>query len=118
MSFTSYLMSSVIEMIKVIILASIFFVWVVRYQNIVSEFQQYGIPHWLRDFVGILKLSFAFMLQSSENQLVLLGAGGIAFLMLAALYTHFRVKNSLNKTFPAIALLSLSLIVFFASNGG
>lgn len=41
---------------------SIFFVWVVRYNNIIQEFKQYGLPEWLRDLVGILKLTFSLLL--------------------------------------------------------
>ena len=29
--------------------ASIFFVWIVRYANIVEEFKQFRLPDWLRD---------------------------------------------------------------------
>ena len=39
---------------QVLVASSIFFVWVVRYDNIVSEFRQYGLPDWLRDLVGRL----------------------------------------------------------------
>ena len=37
-----------------LVVASVLFVWVVRYANIVQEFKQYGYPDWLRDMVGIL----------------------------------------------------------------
>ena len=43
--------------LQALVAASIFFVWVVRYNNIIQEFKQYGLPHWLRDLVGVLKLS-------------------------------------------------------------
>ena len=51
-----------IEILQVITASSILFVWVVRYENIITEFQQYQLPVWLRDMVGILKLSFSIML--------------------------------------------------------
>ena len=44
------------EVFKIIILISILYVWVVRYQNIVDEFNSYKLPSWLRDLVGILKI--------------------------------------------------------------
>jgi hypothetical protein len=44
---------------KILVVTSIFFVWVVRYENIVKEFEEYGIPAWVRDLTGILKLTFA-----------------------------------------------------------
>jgi SNF family Na+-dependent transporter len=44
-----------------LVAASIFFVWVVRYDNIIQEFKQYGLPEWWRDLVGILKLTFSLL---------------------------------------------------------
>ena len=49
---------------------AIFFVWVVRYENIRKEFDDYNLPTWLRDLTGILKLSFAWMLHSSDPRIV------------------------------------------------
>ena len=48
--------------LQTLVAASVFFVWVVRYENIVQEFKQYGLPGWLRDLVGILKMTFVLML--------------------------------------------------------
>jgi len=41
--------------LQALVATSIFFVWVVRYGNVVEEFKHYGLPDWLRDLVGILK---------------------------------------------------------------
>lgn len=41
--------------LQALVAVSVFFVWVIRYANIVQEFKQYGLPDWLRDLVGILK---------------------------------------------------------------
>jgi uncharacterized membrane protein YphA (DoxX/SURF4 family) len=87
--------------------ASVFFVWVVRYTNIVQEFKQYGYPDWLRDLVGILKVTFALMLLIGieRERFAVIGGIGIALLMAAALATHVRVKNPPFKMFPSLALL-------------
>ncbi len=108
-------MENVLEATKIIISVSIFFVWVVRYNNIIEEFKRYQLPEWLRDLVGILKLSFAFMIQSSKTNIVLLGSGGIAVLMLAAVLTHIRVKNPPIKALPALTLLLLCSWIFFTT---
>ena len=100
-----------IEILKTITLVSILYVWVVRYKNIQNEFDQYNLPKWVRDFVGILKISFALMLQSSENIIIVLGSAGILLLMSAAVFTHFRVKNKLYKMLPALSLFSISLMI-------
>ena len=43
--------------VNIIIAAALFFVWVVRYDNIVKEFKNdYNYPDWLRDLTGPLSL--------------------------------------------------------------
>ena len=52
--------------LKVVISTTLFFVWVVRYDNIITEFRKdYNYPDWLRDLTGITKLSCAVMLLST-----------------------------------------------------
>lgn len=102
---------SVIYVLKTLVAGSIFFVWVVRYQNIIEEFRAFGLPAWLRDLVGILKVSFVLMLLSSDSNAVLLGASGITVLMLAALLTHLKIKNPFYKMLPSMSLMILCLII-------
>ena len=59
-----------------------------------EEFRTYGLPIWLRDLVGILKLSFLIMLFSNDLSIVIFGSLGIAGLMFAALFTHLRITYS------------------------
>ena len=103
--------SSIVYALKAIAVGSIFFIWVVRYREIIEEFKAYDLPPWLRDLVGILKLSFAFMLFSNDSNVTLLGSLGIITLMIAAAFTHIRVKNPFSKILPSISLLTLSLII-------
>jgi uncharacterized membrane protein YphA (DoxX/SURF4 family) len=95
--------------------ASIFFVWVVRYPNIVAEFQTYRLPDWLRDFVGILKITCAILLLIgiARPRAAALGGIGIALLMAAAFVTHLRVKNPAFKMLPCLTLLVLSLVIAY-----
>jgi Ca2+/Na+ antiporter len=106
----NYILSGIYA-IKTIVAASIFFVWVVRYREIIEEFKLYELPSWLRDLVGILKLSFAFMLFSNDMYVTIFGASGIIFLMAAAVFTHIRVKNPFYKMLPAFGLIALNLII-------
>jgi uncharacterized membrane protein YphA (DoxX/SURF4 family) len=103
--------------LQALIAAAVFFVWVVRYANIVREFEQYGLPDWLRDLVGILKLTFALLLLIGIERgwFAVVGGAGLAILMVAAVFTHLRVGNPLNKMLPALALLVLSAFVALAS---
>lgn len=107
--------TSLVEVIKIIVLAAVLFVWVVRYENIIKEFKEYQLPAWFRDFVGILKISFVVMLLNDDKTVVLLGSGGIVILMLGAFFTHIRVKNPVSKMLPSATLMTLSLIIFLTT---
>jgi uncharacterized membrane protein YphA (DoxX/SURF4 family) len=99
--------------LQAVVAASIFFVWVVRYDNLIQEFKQYGLPDWLRDLVGILKLTFALLLLVGLQRasVAVIGSLGIAGLMGCAWAVHLRVKNPVFKMLPSLTLLALCLII-------
>ena len=111
-----FIINNIIEALKVISGAAIFFVWVVRYDNIKREFEEYRLPSWLRDFTGILKISFACMLQFSNNEVVVLGALGISFLMTAAVITHVRLKSNFRTYIASVVMLLMSILILYFSN--
>ena len=101
--------------LQAFVAGSIFFVWVVRYANIIEEFKQYRLPDSLRDFVGILKItcSILLLIGIDRPRAAILGAVGIALLMAAAFFTHLRVKNPFVKMLPSLALLVFALAIAF-----
>ena len=110
--------TALISALKALVAGSTFFVWVVRYQNIIEEFKEFGLPIWLRDLVGILKLSFVIMLFSTDLTVVILGSLGIAGLMLAAMITHLKIKNPFYKMLPSMSLMLISFIIIVFSFQG
>lgn len=102
-------------LLQVFVAASLFFVWVVRYQNIIAEFKKYGLPDWLRDFVGILKITCAILLLVGiQRPRAAFFAGALlALLMVAALITHLRVKNPLFDMLPSATLLVLAVAIAY-----
>jgi hypothetical protein len=54
--------------LRAMVAASIGFVWVVRHDNIIQEFKQYGLPDWSRDLVGILKLTLCCCYRSASSE--------------------------------------------------
>ena len=108
-------MSTILLGLKILVATSIFFVWVVRYSNIVKEFGEFGLPDWLRDLTGILKMSFAFMLLFSplDPGLNSVGSLGIAGLMACAQVTHLRTGTAAFRRLPSLALLAIAIIIFF-----
>ncbi|GAC1658255.1 MAG: hypothetical protein NVS4B3_25490 [Gemmatimonadaceae bacterium] len=110
-------MHNVAISLQVLVAASIFFVWVVRYDNVKQEFIHFGLPDWLRDSVGIAKLTFSLMLLIGiDHELfAIIGSVGIAVLMAAAVYTHLRVKNPFVKLLPSLTLLVLCPVIAFTN---
>lgn len=106
---------SVVDALKIISSVAIFFVWVVRYDNIKKEFIEYNLPTWVRDLVGILKISFAAMLQFSNEELVRIGAFGISILMCAAVITHLRLKSDFRRYIASVTMLSISCFILYHS---
>ena len=100
-----------IDALKIIAGVAVFFVWVVRYDNIKKEFEHYGLPNWIRDVVGILKISFVAIIQFQDPEYVRMGSLGITVLMLGAVYTHIRMKSPFMKYIPSVAMLGISLIL-------
>ncbi|WP_069661197.1 DoxX family protein [Arcticibacter eurypsychrophilus] len=104
---------------QIIIALSIGYVWIVRYDNIVKEFKQYGIPDLLRNFVGATKIALSTLLVTGiwHPTLVLIPALLMAGLMACAQVAHFKVKNPWPKFVPSLLLLTLSLLVAIIHSG-
>tara|TARA_B100001758_G_C18036613_1_gene415855 strand:+ start:121 stop:456 length:336 start_codon:yes stop_codon:yes gene_type:complete len=102
--------------LKIVISTALFFVWVVRYDNIIMEFRKdYNYPDWLRDLTGIAKLTCAVMLLSTNTELNELGLKGIITLMVFAILTHIKVKSQPRKAIPSVLLMSLCLTLLYFS---
>ena len=100
--------------LKIVISTALFFVWVVRYDNIIAEFRRdYNYPDWLRDLTGITKLSCAVMLLTTNPELNEMGLKGIITLMVFAILTHIKAKSTPRKAIPSITLLSLCLALLY-----
>jgi hypothetical protein len=96
-----------------VVALSVAYVWIFRYENIVSEFKQYGISDLLRNIVGASKIALATLLIVGVwyPALVLVPALLMAGLMLCAQAAHIKVKNPLKKFIPSALLLILCLFV-------
>lgn len=104
---------------QVIIALSIAYVWIIRFDNIVIEFKQYGIPNLLRNFVGAAKIALSTLLITGiwYPLLVLIPALLMAGLMVCAQIAHFRVRNPWYKFMPSYLLLALSLFTAWVHSG-
>ena len=105
-------LAQIVATTKIVVLSSVFFVWFIRYDNIVKEFKSYGYSAKLRDLVGILKITGVLMMQSSDPTLVQVGSAALILLMLAAMGTHIKVKNPILDMAPSTTLMAFSAFIF------
>jgi len=98
---------------QIIIAVSVINVWVFRFDNIVKEFEQYGLSDMIRNIVGATKISLSTLLIVGVfyNEVILASSLSMAFLMVCAQIAHIKVKNPLIKYVPSFILLILSLFV-------
>lgn len=104
---------------QIIVAASVAFVWILRLDNVIQEFKQFGLSDLTRTFVGATKISLATLLIAGiwYAPLVLIPAVLMGLLMIAAQFFHFKIKNPLKKHLPSLFLLILCvLIVLYSVN--
>ena len=106
-------MNSISNYAQIIIAVSVAYVWIFRYDNIVKEFKEYGIPDLLRNFVGASKIALSTLLITGiwYPALVFIPALLMAGLMGCAQIAHIKVKHPVIKFVPSLLLLILSLFV-------
>ena len=104
-----------LDALKIIVTSAIFFVWFIRYDNIKKEFEEYNLPTWFRDLVGILKISFSIMIHSNNIDIVLIGSLGILALMFGAVITHIRMKNNFRKYIASVAMLTITSFILLST---
>lgn len=98
---------------QIVLALSVVYVWIFRFDNIVVEFKQYGLPDVIRNMVGASKIALATLLIAGiwYTDLLLYSALSMAFLMICAQLAHFKVKNPVSKHLPSLLLLILSLFI-------
>ncbi len=98
---------------QLIVALSIAYVWIFRFDNIVKEFQQYGLNDLTRSLVGSTKIALSTLLVAGiwYPDLILIPALLMAFLMVSAQYFHFKTGNPWKKHLPSLLLLILCLFL-------
>jgi hypothetical protein len=111
-------MSTLAIAAQLIIAASIIYVWVFRFDNIVVEFKQYELSVLIRSAVGAAKIALATLIVAGiwYPSLVFIPSLMMGFLMLSAQYFHFKVKNPLPKYIPSFLLLLLCIFLLVVSD--
>jgi hypothetical protein len=119
-------MPLIINVCQVVVALGIFNVWLLRFRkptswrggnarNLREEFEVYGLPGWFMALIGFLKLLFAASLIAGIWYPLLTepAAIGMSILMLGAILMHFKVKDPLKKSLPALTMFVLSVVIVF-----
>jgi len=98
---------------QIAIAASVLYVWIFRFDNIVKEFREYGLSDLFRSLIGASKIALSTLLIAGiwYRELVLVPAIAMAVLMAGAQASHFKVRHKWPAFVPSLILLLLSLFV-------
>ncbi len=103
---------------QIVVAASVAFVWIFRYDNIIKEFNEFGLSTLIRSFVGAAKVAIATLLVVSiwYSELLMVSSIAMGFFMLSAQYFHFKVSNPFFKRLPSLLLFILCLFLALTSS--
>jgi len=98
---------------QIIVAASVAYVWIFRYDNIIKEFDEFGLSTLIRSFVGAAKVATATLLIVSiwYSEFLMVSSVAMGFFMLSAQYFHFKVNNPFSKRLPSLLLFILCLFM-------
>ncbi len=110
-------MTNYMQLAQIILAASVAYVWIFRFDNIIKEFKQFGLSDLTRNFVGTAKIALSTLLIVGiwYPILITIPAVIMGLLMVAAQYFHFKIKNPFIKHLPSLFLLILCVFLTIAS---
>lgn len=102
---------------QIIVAVSVAYVWTFRFNNVLKEFEQFGLSDLTRNIVGATKISLATLLVAGiwYPSLVLIPSILMGLLMVGAQYFHFKISNLFIKHLPSLILLFLSIFIAYSS---
>lgn len=110
-------MENLINLSQIIVAISVVYVWTFRFQNVLKEFEQFGLSDITRNIVGATKISLATLLIVGiwYSSLVLIPSILMGLLMIGAQYFHLKISNPFIKRLPSLILLVLSAFITYSS---
>lgn len=105
--------------VQIIVAASVYYVWIFRYFNVIKEFNQFELSDLTRSFVGAAKISLSTLLVVGiwHPEFIAIPAAIMGLFMISAQYFHFKAKNSFIKKLPSLILLILCAFLIIVSKG-
>jgi len=110
-------MENLMNLAQIIIAISVLYVWTFRFDNVLKEFEQFGLSNLTRNLVGATKISLSTLLVVGvwHTSLVLISSILMGLLMIGAQYFHFKNNNPFIKHLPSLILLTLSAVIAYSS---
>lgn len=110
-------MENLINLSQIIVAISVVYVWTFRFQNVLKEFEQFGLSDITRNIVGATKISLATLLIVGiwYSSLVLIPSILMGLLMIGAQYFHLKISNPFIKRLPSLIFLVLSAFITYSS---
>jgi hypothetical protein len=98
---------------QILVALAILIIWVFRFYNVEKEFKSYGLSDLIRNMVGAAKISLSTLLIAGiwHPGLLFPSSLGMALLMIAAQYFHYRAKHPLLYFVLSFILLVLCLFI-------
>ena len=106
-------MENISSLFQLIVAISVLYIWIFRYDNIVTEFKHFGYSDLVRNFVGATKISISTLLIVGlcYNELTNYAAASMALFMICAQFSHFKVKNPFIKFLPSMVFLFMCFYI-------
>jgi hypothetical protein len=110
-------MENLLMLSQIIVAVSVAYVWTFRFNNVLKEFEQFGLSDLTRNIVGATKISLDTLLVAGiwHPSLVLIPSILMGLLMVGAQYFHFKISNLFIKHLPSLILLFLSIFIAYSS---
>jgi len=110
-------MENLINLAQITVAISVVYVWTFRFNNVLKEFEQFGLSDLTRNIVGTTKIALATLLVAGVwySSLVLIPSILMGLLMIGAQYFHFKISNPFIKHLPSLILLALSVFIAYSS---
>lgn len=118
------IMETLVLILKLIIALGIINVWIFRFnkstewrggkaESMNDEFKSYGLPIWFVPVIGFLKIGLAAILVYSiwNADVEIIGAAGMAILMIGAIAMHLKIGDPIKRSLPAFLMLVMSAVI-------
>jgi hypothetical protein len=99
--------------LQLIVSLSVLWVWLMRREAVISEFERFGLSKQTLTTVGAAKILLSLMMMISIwfPVISIPSTLGMTYMMIAAQYYHMRFDSPLDKRLPSLVLLLMCILI-------